>query len=78
MALEDWTTVDGVVDEVVEAMGLSDMRKVYRPVLHGVDWLGDVRRIVLRMYKLEALGFKLLRHSPNNLPQVRGGLAEGF
>jgi len=47
VALEDWTTVDGVVDEVVEAMGLSDVRKVYRPVLHGVDWLGDVRRIVL-------------------------------
>ena len=35
MALEDWTTVDEVVGEVVEAMGLSDTRKVYRPVLYG-------------------------------------------
>jgi hypothetical protein len=51
------------VDEVVEAMGLSDTRKVYRPVLHGVGWLGDVRRIALRMYKLKALGFKFLRRA---------------
>jgi UDP-glucose 4-epimerase len=34
------------------------VRKVYRPVLHGVGWLGDVKRVALRIDKLKALGFK--------------------
>jgi hypothetical protein len=27
-------------------------------VLHGVGWLGDVKRVALRIDKLKALGFK--------------------
>jgi UDP-glucose 4-epimerase len=58
VASEDWITIDEVADEVMEAMGLRGVRKVYRPVLHGVGWLGDVKRIALRIDKLKALGFK--------------------
>ncbi|NHW44438.1 MAG: SDR family NAD(P)-dependent oxidoreductase [Candidatus Verstraetearchaeota archaeon] len=58
VASEDWITVDEVADEVMKAMGLSDVRKVYRPLLHGVGWLGDVKRVALRIDKLKALGFK--------------------
>jgi len=55
---EDWITVDEVVDEVIKAMELRNVKKVYRPVLHGVGWPGDVKRIALRIDKLQALGFK--------------------
>ena len=58
VASEDWMTVDEVADEVIKAVGLSDVRKVYRPVLHGVGWLGDVKRVALSIDKLKALGFK--------------------
>jgi UDP-glucose 4-epimerase len=58
VASEDWMTVDEVADEVIKAVGLSDVRKVYRPVLHGVGWPGDVKRVALRIDKLKALEFK--------------------
>jgi UDP-glucose 4-epimerase len=58
VASEDWMTVDEVADEVVKAMGLRGVRKIYRPVLHGVGWPGDVKRVALRIDKLKALGFK--------------------
>jgi UDP-glucose 4-epimerase len=58
VASQDWITVDEVADEVVKAMGLRGVRKVYRPVLHGVSWPGDVKRAALRIDKLKALGFK--------------------
>jgi len=58
VASEDWMTVDEVADEVIKAVGLSDVRKIYRPVLHGVGWPGDVKRVALRIDKLKALGFK--------------------
>jgi UDP-glucose 4-epimerase len=58
VASEDWITVDEVADEVIKAVGLRDVRKVYRPLLHGVGWLGDVKRVALRIDKLKALGFK--------------------
>jgi UDP-glucose 4-epimerase len=58
VASEDWMTVDEVADEVARAMGLGDVKRVYRPTLHGVGWLGDVKRVALRIDKLKALGFK--------------------
>jgi len=58
VASEDWITVDEVADEVLKAMDLRGVRRVYRSVLHGVGWPGDVRRIALRIDKLKALGFK--------------------
>jgi len=38
-------------------MGLDRPVKKYRPVLHGVGWHGDVKRIALRIDKLGGLGF---------------------
>jgi UDP-glucose 4-epimerase len=58
VASEDWIAVDGVADIVVEAMGLKGVRKKYKPVLHGVGWPGDVKRIALRIDKLKSIGFK--------------------
>jgi UDP-glucose 4-epimerase len=55
---EDWITVDEVADQVIEAMNLVNVRKIYKPVLHGVGWPGDVKKIVLRIDKIKQLGFK--------------------
>jgi len=63
VASEDWMTVDEVADEVVKAMGLSNVVKVYKPVLHGVGWLGDVKRMALKIDRLKALGFRPSRSS---------------
>jgi len=55
---ENWIMVDEVADEVIEAMRLNNVEKVYKPVLHGVGWLGDVKRIALKIDKIKKLGFK--------------------
>jgi len=54
---EDWITVDEVADAVIDAMGFMNVKKVYKPVLHGVGWPGDVKRIALRIDRLKQLGF---------------------
>jgi UDP-glucose 4-epimerase len=58
IASEDWITVDEVAEEVIKAMGLSNVRKTYKPVLHGVGWPGDVKKIALKIDKIKKLGFK--------------------
>jgi UDP-glucose 4-epimerase len=58
IASEDWITVDEVTEEVIKAMGLSNVRKTYKPVLHGVGWPGDVKKIALKIDKIKKLGFK--------------------
>jgi UDP-glucose 4-epimerase len=58
VASEDWITVDEVADEVVKAMRLAGVKKVYKPVLHGVGWPGDVKRIALKIEKIKRLGYK--------------------
>jgi UDP-glucose 4-epimerase len=58
VASEDWITVDEVADEVVKAMELTGVKKVYKPVLHGVGWPGDVKRIALKIEKIKRLGYK--------------------
>jgi UDP-glucose 4-epimerase len=57
VASEDWLTVDEVADEVIKAMGLLGVKKVHKPLLHGVGWPGDVKRIALRIDRLKTLGF---------------------
>jgi UDP-glucose 4-epimerase len=57
IASEDWITVDEVAEEVIKAVGLSNVRKIYRPMLHGVGWPGDVKRIALKIGKIKKLGF---------------------
>jgi UDP-glucose 4-epimerase len=39
-------------------MGFSSVKKVYRPILHGIGWLGDIKRIALKIEKLKTLDFK--------------------
>jgi len=58
VASEDWITVKEVADIVVKAFGLKNVRYVYKPLLHGVGWLGDVKKIALDIAKLRALEFK--------------------
>jgi UDP-glucose 4-epimerase len=55
---EDWITVDEVADEIIKIMKLKNVKKIYRPMLHGVGWLGDVKRIALKIEKTKRLGFK--------------------
>jgi UDP-glucose 4-epimerase len=57
VASEDWLTVDEVADEVIKAMGLLGVKRVHKPLLHGVGWPGDVKRIALRIDRLKTLGF---------------------
>jgi len=58
IASEDWITVDEVAEEVIKAMGLNNVKKIYKPVLHGVGWPGDVKKIALKIDKIKKLGFK--------------------
>jgi UDP-glucose 4-epimerase len=57
VASEDWLTVDEVADEVIKAMSLLGVKRVHKPLLHGVGWPGDVKRIALRIDRLKTLGF---------------------
>ena len=63
VAAEDWITVDEVADLVIETMGLTNVKKTYRPVLHGVGWPGDVKKITLKIDKIKSLGFIPLMNS---------------
>ena len=58
VAAADWITVDEVADLVIEAMGLTNVKKTYKPVLHGIGWPGDVKKIALKIDKIKQLGFK--------------------
>ena len=58
VASEDWITVGEVAEIVVGAMGLRGVEFVYKPVLHGVGWPGDVKRVALKIEKLKSLGWK--------------------
>lgn len=55
---EDWITVKNVADIVVEVMGLKNVSYLYKPIAHGVGWLGDVKSIALSIDKIKNLGFK--------------------
>lgn len=63
VAAEDWITVDEVADLVIEAMGLTNVKKTHNTVLHGVGWPGDVKKIALKIDKIKQLGFKPLLNS---------------
>ena len=54
----DRMIVDDVADEVIKAMKLNNTKKMFKPVLHGVEWPGDVKKIALKIEKLKYLGFK--------------------
>ena len=42
----------------IKSMGLSNVKKVYKPVLHGVGRPRDVKRIALKIDKTKKLGFR--------------------
>jgi UDP-glucose 4-epimerase len=58
VASEDWITINELAGIVIEAMGLNNVEKKYKPILHGVGWLGDVKKIALRIDKIKKQGFK--------------------
>jgi UDP-glucose 4-epimerase len=58
VASEDWITVNDVADEVIKVIGVSNIKRIYKPILHGIGWLGDVKKVALKIEKLKALGFK--------------------
>jgi UDP-glucose 4-epimerase len=58
IASEDWITVDEVAEEIIKAMRLNNVRKIHKPVLHGVGWPGDVKKIALKIDKIKKLGYK--------------------
>jgi len=63
IASEDWITVDEVADEVIKTTGLNNVKKIYKPVLHGIGWPGDVKKIALKTEKINKLGFKPVMNS---------------
>jgi UDP-glucose 4-epimerase len=42
-----------IADEIIKILRLKDVKKIYRPMLHGVGWLGDVKRISLKIEKIK-------------------------
>jgi UDP-glucose 4-epimerase len=50
---EDWIVVDEVAKGIIKIMKLKDVKMIYRPMLHGVGWPGDVKRIVLKIDKMK-------------------------
>jgi len=58
VASEDWITVKDVVQIILRELGIENIEVIYKPVLHGVGWLGDVKRMALKIEKLKALGFR--------------------
>jgi len=54
----DWITVRELVEILLETLGLKGRVEVrYKPILHGVGWPGDVKRIALNSQKLMSLGW---------------------
>ena len=54
----DWITVKDLVGIILRETGLTTVRVVYKPVLHGVGWPGDIKRIILDVKKIMSLGWK--------------------
>jgi len=78
VASEDWITVDEVADEVIKAMGLTGVKKVYKPVLHGVGWPGDVKRIALKIERIKELGYKPRMSSREAVRATVQSIVESF
>lgn len=55
----DSLTVNDIVDVILTELGLKGTTEiVYKPILHGIGWPGDVKRIVLDISKLLNIGWK--------------------
>lgn len=58
VASEDFISVKEVADLIVRTMKLNNVKYVFKSVLHGVGWPGDVKRIALDISKLKRFGWK--------------------
>lgn len=54
----DWINVREIADIIVEVMKLENVEYIYKPILHGIGWLGDVKHIALKIDKVKKLGWK--------------------
>jgi UDP-glucose 4-epimerase len=72
----DYVSVDEIADIVADVMGIDRPVKRYRPVLHGVGWPGDVKRIALKIDKLRGLGFTPRMSSREAVRETAGRLLE--
>ncbi|MEM4717343.1 MAG: GDP-mannose 4,6-dehydratase [Desulfurococcaceae archaeon] len=54
----DWITVREIVEVILDVLGLKGKTEiVYKPVLHGVGWPGDVKKIALDISKITGMGW---------------------
>ncbi|MEM3680035.1 MAG: NAD-dependent epimerase/dehydratase family protein [Metallosphaera sp.] len=73
---EDWIDVNQVAQIVTSVMGLKNVKYVYKPVLHGVGWLGDVKKIALAIDKLKNLGWRLRMSSTQAVREATKSIVE--
>ena len=78
VATEDWITIKQVADIIVETMELKNIKYIYKPVLHGIGWPGDVKRITLDISKLKALGFRPKHNSTEAVKLTAQALVAEF
>lgn len=67
---EDWVDVNEIAGIVTSVMGLSGVKYAYKPVLHGVGWPGDVKRIALAVDRLKGLGWRPKMNSRQALTEA--------
>ncbi|MEM0313396.1 MAG: NAD-dependent epimerase/dehydratase family protein [Candidatus Bathyarchaeia archaeon] len=72
----DWVNVNQIAQIVTSAMGLDGVRFTYKPVLHGVGWPGDVKRIALTIERLKSLGWKPKLNSEQALREAAKSILE--
>jgi len=76
VASEDWISIDEVVEIILRELRLNNIEIVHKPVLHGVGWPGDVKRIPLKIDKLKSLGFKPAMRSRGAVAKTVRALVE--
>lgn len=58
VASNDWIDVKTIVDIILSECNVKDIIVRYKPVMHGVGWPGDVKKIALEIKKLKRIGFQ--------------------
>jgi len=67
---EDWVTVNQTAQIVISTMGLKSVKFTYKPMLHGVGWPGDVKKITLTIERIKGLGWKPKLNSKQALKEA--------
>ncbi|MEM1773174.1 MAG: SDR family NAD(P)-dependent oxidoreductase [Desulfurococcaceae archaeon] len=58
IASNDWIDVKTVVATLLDELGMRSITIEYKPILNGVGWPGDVKKIALDIRKIKELGFQ--------------------